>query len=164
MDKKLKIKSKGFSVIIATVVILSVGLVIASVITYLMVKLWKQNLEREYPALTTRSASKRYPRVSNPYILPNEYFAKVIGCAKSTASTWRKQAVDNGYLFVEKRFRPNNTNGFHNLYKRYGPEDEKQKFRTIGENAYLQDPDAIISNIVLRKRRIRKQKVRDGPG
>ncbi|MCB2222119.1 MAG: hypothetical protein KQI35_17180 [Bacteroidetes bacterium] len=125
-----------------------------AIITYLMV--WKGNKDRRSGADLGSSYMKRNPVSSSLlyYNLPVRYMAKALNISKSTASNYKNIANDAGYIEVKHdySFVVFGGSNFKEYMKWLSPE-QKCKICNMDGKIYIQNPDLIKSNIIIKRNR-----------
>ncbi|HEY4788568.1 MAG TPA: hypothetical protein VIH57_21105 [Bacteroidales bacterium] len=124
------------------------GFVTGTVITYYMIK---RSQEERRSALKKGSASKSRPLAS--YSLPHSYLAKVLNVPVSTARSYRKNAIDSGFLKAKKTYIETLIPISEiDLFKKFASV-ESDKIKIVNKSVCIQQADQIESSIFLRMKR-----------
>ncbi len=126
-----------------------------AVITYQM-KL--KRMRDRYSGIAIGYPYKKYHPHSASYDLPVTYLMAILNISKGAASGYKSIAAKSGYLSVRKDYKELNISGANlSSYKRFSEDTQLHKLRVIKGELYLQQPDRISSEmIVKRKRNLRK--------
>lgn len=115
----------------------------------------KDNRRKERrPGINKGSSYTRRHPSSNSYNLPNVYLAKVLGISKSCASQYKKLAAKAGYISVTKHYQGININPDNlSLFKKHTDESVSKMIRCIRGEVFIQQPDQITSDLIIKKKR-----------
>jgi hypothetical protein len=109
--------------------------------------------EGRVKAAERKQGRSNHTASSPPFQIANSVLAKILDISLSTASLYKRNAHDAGYITITKNFvsLPINYRAVH-LFRKSNPEI-RHKLIVIDKNVYRQEPDLVSTNMELKRRK-----------